>query len=154
MKRPTVDDYVQNGIYGEKQTKPDERRRFLGTIRERIVIALTTSQVRKEKIFVEVKDALKTNKKATLFLNGDLDYRHLSDYIKLANDAGVTYSMVTNLEQTTDIGLVLAYDYAIDKEEIFVKEQSSDDGNEEENDDGGFSLMNTFKQLFTPKDKV
>ncbi|SID83289.1 Uncharacterized conserved protein [Mycobacteroides abscessus subsp. abscessus] len=50
-----VDDYVKQGMYGQKQTKPDERRKFLGTIRERIVIALTQPQVRREGTHREVE---------------------------------------------------------------------------------------------------
>ncbi|MEK5037091.1 DUF1694 domain-containing protein [Sporosarcina sp. FSL K6-3457] len=36
-----VDDYLQRGFYGAKEMKPAECRKFLGTIRERIIIALT-----------------------------------------------------------------------------------------------------------------
>ncbi|UTE78040.1 MULTISPECIES: YueI family protein [unclassified Rossellomorea] len=124
MSKPTIDDYLENGIYGQKQTKPDERRKFLGTLRERIVIALTQSQVREKGIYKEVQDQLKKHPDAKLLLNGNMSYTFLSKYIKLADTYHVSFSMVTNKEIETDIGLVLAYDHAIDQEEIFVQKKS------------------------------
>ncbi|WP_244886933.1 YueI family protein [Rossellomorea vietnamensis] len=124
MSKPTIDDYLENGIYGQKQTKPDERRKFLGTLRERIVIALTQSQVREKGIYKEVQDQLKKHPDAKLLLNGNMSYTFLSKYIKLADTYHVSFSMVTNKEIETDIGLVLAYDHAIDQEEIYVKKKS------------------------------
>ncbi|QHE59968.1 DUF1694 domain-containing protein [Rossellomorea vietnamensis] len=124
LSRPTIDDYLENGIYGQKQTKPDERRKFLGTLRERIVIALTQSQVREKGIYKEVQDQLKKHPDAKLLLNGNMSYTFLSKYIKLADTYHVSFSMVTNKEIETDIGLVLAYDHAIDQEEIYVQKKS------------------------------
>lgn len=118
-----VDEYLQKGMYGEKQTKPDERRKFLGTLRERIVIALTQPQVRKSGINNEAEKAMKENLQAHLYLNGNMNYEYLSKYIKTASKYHIEYTMVTNKEHNTDIGLVLAYDYAIDKEDIFVDDE-------------------------------
>jgi uncharacterized protein YueI len=124
VSKPTIDDYLENGMYGQKQTKPDERRKFLGSLRERIVIALTQNQVREKKVYQQVEESLKEHKGAKLLLNGNMNYNYLSKYIKLANQHGVSFSMVTNKESQTDIGLLLAYDHAINKEEIYVNKQS------------------------------
>ncbi|WP_456272574.1 YueI family protein [Bacillus sp. AK031] len=122
MERPSVDEYVQQGMYGQKQTKPDERRKFLGTLRERIVLAMTQSQVRKDGILKQAEAALKENKGAHLYLNGNMSYTYLSKYIKSADKNGIEYTIVTNKEHNSDIGFVLAYSYAIDKEEIYITE--------------------------------
>lgn len=119
-----VDDYIQQGIYGEKQTKPDERRKFLGTLRERIVIVLTQSQVRESGMYIQVEEALKENPKAHLYLNGNMSYGEFSKYIKAAGDYKVEYTIVTNKDHNSEIGLVLAYDHAIDKEEIYVQKET------------------------------
>ncbi|MCA1056142.1 YueI family protein [Rossellomorea aquimaris] len=123
MTKPTIDDYLENGMYGQKQTKPDERRKFLGSLRERVVIALTQNQVREKKVYKEVEESLKEHKGAKLLLNGNMHYSYLTKYIKLAGQYGVSFSMVTNKETETEIGLLLAYDHAIDKEEIYVTKQ-------------------------------
>ncbi|WP_409252711.1 YueI family protein [Bacillus sp. SCS-153A] len=123
VERPGVEDYLQQGIYGQKQTKPDERRKFLGTIRERIVLALLQKQVRKKSILPQVEILMKEHKEAHLYLNGNMSYTYLSKYIKLAEKYSIHYTMVTNKEHNTDIGLVLAYGHAIDKEEIYIEDK-------------------------------
>ncbi|MBP2240906.1 uncharacterized protein YueI [Cytobacillus eiseniae] len=119
-----IDDYIQQGIYGDKQTKPDERRKYLGTLRERIVIVLTQSQVREAGIYKQVIDAYKENRKAHLYLNGNMSYSELSKYTKAAGDYSIEYTIVTNKEYNSEIGLVLAYDHAIDKEDIYVHKET------------------------------
>ncbi|MBB4825521.1 uncharacterized protein YueI [Sporosarcina luteola] len=118
-----IDDYIQQGMYGNKEIKRSERKKFLGTFRERIVIALTLGQVRERGIYKEVEAAIKENKSAHLYLNGNIHYEVLSKYTKIASENDVLYTIVTNLESETDIGLVLAYNYAIDKEEIYIERE-------------------------------
>jgi len=121
---PTLEDYLEKGIYGAKEVKPDERKRFLGTIRERIVLALTDGQVYSGKIYPELIDEMKKHPQAKMLLNGQIPYTYLSKYAKLANDYQIPFKIVDHKEHTTDIGLVLAYDnVAIDKENIFIQEK-------------------------------
>lgn len=124
LERPGVDDYLQQGMYGQKQTKPDERRKFLGTIRERIVFALVQKQVRKKGILPQAESLMRENKEAHLYLNGNMSYSYLSKYIKMAEKYGIHYTMVTNKEHNSDIGLVFAYGHAIDKKEIYIDEKA------------------------------
>lgn len=143
-----IDDYLQQGIHGMRETKPSERRKFLGTIRERIVIVLTQIQVRERGTYKQVEDAIKKNKKAHLYLNGNMEYSALSKYTKIAAKYHVNYTMVTNKEHNSEIGLVLAYDYAIDKEEIYVKKQIPAAKADESNEKGLFTI---FTKLFKRK---
>ncbi len=143
MSKKTVDDYIEQGIYGAKEINPDERRKFLGTLRERIVIALTASQVRDDQVQIEVEEAIKNNKQAKLLVNGNIDYMYLSKYIKVAQTHNVAFTVVTNKEHNSDIGLVLAYDYAIDKEEIYLNEMAEKQPKEAavEGKSSGFSFL-------------
>ncbi|WP_066057798.1 YueI family protein [Robertmurraya korlensis] len=121
--RPDVDDYLQQGIHGEKEINPEERRQFLGTLRERVVIALKQAQLMEPGIYPEVETALKGNKNAHLYLNGNMSYEYLSKYKKIADKFDLEYTIVTNKEYDSELGLVLAYDYAIDKESIYVEKK-------------------------------
>jgi uncharacterized protein YueI len=123
MSGSKVDEYLQQGIHGAKQTKPDERRRFLTTIRERVVIALTQAQVMKKGVEPEVAKLMDENLKAHLFLNGNIPYSYLSKYIKEAEKRDIEFTIVTNKEYDSELGLVLAYDYAIDKEDIYLSKK-------------------------------
>ncbi|MFB5197909.1 YueI family protein [Neobacillus sp. KR4-4] len=120
MKKPTVDEVLQQGIYGPLQTKPDERRKFLGTLRERIVLALTKSQVGEANIYPQVEKQMKEKPQSHLFLNGNMSYETLSKYVKLATKYKVEHTLVTNKDHDSEIGLVLAMDHAIDKEDIYI----------------------------------
>ena len=122
LSKKTVDDYIEQGIYGKKEINPEERRQFLGTLRERVVIALSTSQVREKYILPQVEKEMRSNQKAVVYLNGNVDYSYLSKYIQLAQKHKLSYTVVTNKEYNSKVGLVLAYDHAIDREEIYITE--------------------------------
>lgn len=119
-----LDDYIQRGVYGVRETKPDERRKFLGTLRERVIVVLTKQQVREKGTYKEVEEQMRRYKNATLFLNGTMNYSYLSDYIKLANQQGIKFLVSTNKEYNTDLGLVLAHHDAINKEDIYIEKQN------------------------------
>ncbi|MEH7272387.1 YueI family protein [Neobacillus vireti] len=124
MKKPNVEEVLQQGIHGPLETKPDERRKYLGSLRERIIIALKKSQVAEAAIYPQVEREMKQNPQSNLFLNGNMDYSVLSKYVKLAVKYKLEHTIVTNKEHDTDIGLILAMDYAIDKEEIYITKKA------------------------------
>lgn len=146
MNKKTVDDILQEGIHGPKEIKPAERKEFLGTIRERVVVVLTQAQVLQKQIPNGFMDLLKTNKEAKLYLNGHINYSHLSKFVKAADEHGVQFKIVTNKEYNSPNGLVLAYDYAINKENITLIEQSAENKAEETTKKKGF--FESLKQMF------
>ncbi|MBS4173388.1 YueI family protein [Bacillus sp. FJAT-49736] len=122
---PSLDDYLEKGLYGEKQIKPAEKKKYLGTYRERIIVALTKSQVMEKSVYPEVEDFIKTNPDANLLVNGDLLYSAISKYLQIAKKYGNNFSIVTNHTNSTNIGLVLAHSYAIDKENIYIQKSKA-----------------------------
>ncbi|MFT4415921.1 YueI family protein [Fredinandcohnia humi] len=147
MERSSVDDYLQQGIHGGKETKPEERRKFLGTLRERVIIALMASQVREGRIYREIEEACKGNRGAHMYLNGNMSYRFLSKYVKVAEKYNLKYTLVTNKEYNSDLGLVLAYDHAIDKEDIYVSKEENKITHEKVNNEKK-GLFSIFKKAF------
>lgn len=146
MAKKTVDDYIQEGIYGAKEIKPEERKKYLGTLRERIVIVLTKGEVMKDPIPPEFIQILRENKTAQMFLNGEITYSYLSKYVKLADQNNVKFKIVTNKDYQTNIGLVLAYDHAIDKENITLGKMNNQAVKKKEEEKGAFSFIkNIFK---------
>jgi len=120
LGKPTVDEILQQGIHGPLETKPGERKKYLGTLRERIIVALKRSQVRETEVYPQIENNMKQYPDAHLFLNGSIEYQAISKYIKLAAKYKIEHTIVSNMENDTDIGLVLAMDHAIDKEEIYL----------------------------------
>lgn len=117
-----IEEYLERGIYGVKETKAEERTRFLTALRERIEISLKKGQVMREKPYPEVTEKMKKVQNGHLYLNGNLDYRFLSKYIKTANDTKVPFTIVQNQEADTDIGLVLTGNHGSEEKEIFIEE--------------------------------
>lgn len=146
MKKYDVDEILQEGIYGAREIRPDERRKFLGTLRERVVVGLTDKQVKKQGIYAEVEELLKIHPQARLLFNGDIDYVYFSHYIELAEKHGIDYRFVSDQESDTEIGLVLAYDHAVDLEEIYVKDQPNEDTKEAPPSSG---ISSFFKKFFS-----
>ncbi|MGG3467680.1 YueI family protein [Neobacillus pocheonensis] len=124
MKKQTVEEVLQQGIHGPLETKPDERRKYLGTLRERIIVALLKSQVAETKIYPQVERYMKEYPGSHLFLNGSMSYENLSKYVKIATKNKIEHTIVTNKSHDTEFGLILAMNYAIDKEEILITKNS------------------------------
>jgi uncharacterized protein YueI len=122
MVNKNVEDYLQEGIYGQKQNKPEERNMYLTTLRERVEIALTIGQVMQSNVYSEVAGSMRSSQSLQLLLNGSIAYPHLSKYIKLANEKNVPFTIVQNKDTKTPIGLVLTHATAIDKEQIYVED--------------------------------
>lgn len=118
MSNKNVDDILQQGIFGAKELKPAERKKYLGTFRERVVAVLTQGQIREKTIYRELIKRMKTYNESTLLLNADIDYEYLKKYVDAAVENKIPYKLVMNKESETEIGLVLAVEDAIDLEDI------------------------------------
>ncbi|RFA33395.1 hypothetical protein CAI16_14705 [Virgibacillus dokdonensis] len=141
MSKKNVEDYLTEGMYGTRLPKDHERKQFLGTLRERIVLALTKGQVMSNKGLEQLEEAMKKNPEAKLIINGHVSHRFLTEEKKIADKYGISHSTITNEEaEDTNIGAVLTYDYAIDKEDIFIQEETEqpDDEEEKREEDGSF----------------
>ncbi|MGG3497913.1 YueI family protein [Peribacillus simplex] len=124
MSRLKVEDYLEQGIYGPKEIKPGERREFLGTLRERVVIVLKKSQVFEMNVYPEIEQIMKRHPRSNLFLNGQMDYQYLGKYIKLAISHNIPYKIVLNKDHNSDLGLVLAENNAINNEVIYIEKKN------------------------------
>lgn len=123
MKEESVDFYLQQGIFGHAETKPNERRMFLGSLRERALLALTKGQVLRNKPYQEVEQVLKSNRQATVLLNGELSYASYSQYVKMANAAGCSYKVVNHHEAHSPFGLVIELSNAVNQEHIYIEDE-------------------------------
>jgi uncharacterized protein YueI len=144
MNNKSVDDYITEGLYGKRRPKEAERQIFLGTLRERIVIALTKGQVMTDNGLHKLEEAMKENQDAKLLINGHVSSRFLKEEKALANKYNISYTSITDENSDTDIGAVLTYDYAINKDEIFIEEEEKEEESPESN-----SFLSRIKKLFS-----
>lgn len=87
------------------------------------------------------------HKDAKLLINGHIAYRFQREEKALASKYNIPYTTVTNEESNTDIGAVLAYDYAIDKENIFIEDNPQEEKKEKPVDTDTF--ISKIKNWFT-----
>jgi len=147
MGKKNVDDYLTEGIHGPRRPLEAERRKFLGTLRERIVLALTISQVMTDSGIKKLEEVMKEHPDTKLMINGQVSYRFSSAEKSLARKYNIPYTVITNEEYETNIGAVLAYDYAINKENIFLQED--EDKETDEHMEKNSSLLVRFKNWFS-----
>ncbi|MUK89444.1 DUF1694 domain-containing protein [Ornithinibacillus sp. L9] len=149
MANKNVEDYLTEGIHGTRLPKQGERDYFLGTLRERIVLALKIGQIMTNKGLGKLEEEMQKHKDAKLIFNGHVASKFLKAEKELADQYNIPYTVVTNEETDTDIGAVLTYDYAIDKEDIFLDEEEELDSEEEANE-APTSFLSKIKQWFDP----
>ncbi|GAB2565632.1 YueI family protein [Gracilibacillus alcaliphilus] len=128
MARKEIDDYLQEGIYGAKELNPDEKRTYLGTYRERVILAVTKKEVRGKKGLETLEPLLQQYREAKLLINGQMNINYIRPYRELADKYNISYTYITNKESDSTYGLVLAADHAVDIKEIQLpKEDASEE---------------------------
>lgn len=145
MSNKDVQDYLTEGMYGTRLPKEEERKKYLGTLRERIVLALTIGQVMSDKGIKALETAMEENKDTKLILNGRVSNRFLAEEKALANKFNIPYTIITDEDSDTNIGAVLTYDHAIDKTDIFIKEEEDNEVKEEKKE---LSFLSKIKAWF------
>lgn len=132
MSGKDVNDYLTEGMYGVRRPKEKERLKYLGTLRERIVIALTTGEVMTDSGIEALDIAMKEHPDTKLIINGQVSHRFLNREKELADKHGISYTFISNENVQTHIGAVLTYDHAVNIEHIFIKDMKEDEPPEEQ----------------------
>ena len=115
MSDDNMQEHLNSAIYGPPQTKPDERRAYMGSLRERVALQVTNQALADPKRQAQVQPLLKDfhahGYKA--LLNGKLDNAITGPYMKMLTDANVPFTLVANeTAQTADkaAGLLIVAD--------------------------------------------
>lgn len=143
-----IDDYLNEGIYGIKETKASERKEFLGTLRERTILALTEGEVVQQKGLKQLEEAMKSYPDASLRFSGEVTMRFFKPYKSLASSRHIPYTSVTNQGADVDIALVLHVDHAIDKPDIFLHEEKEQEEATETTKKPEHSITSVLKNIF------
>lgn len=124
MSSDNVQDYLNKGMYGANQTNPEERRKYLGSLRERIYLSMTIEQVISKNYLSTLKKEIIAHPNHTLLLNGTIDMENLETYIQLSNQLHCPFRMVSDENaKKTSIGLVYVAKEAVNVEVIDVSKK-------------------------------
>lgn len=121
-----LQNHMNKGMYGTPQINPDERRRYLGTFRERVDVTITFEELRDQESLTDLALEMKLHPDYRLIINGQVDQTSLSRLIRLANEAGVAFTATSDrtLPNTaTDLAVVFCdKTQAIHREKVDIFE--------------------------------
>lgn len=125
MTKKDVQDYLEKGMFGTPQLKPDEQRKYLGTFRERVYLSMTIEEMRNKQNLRHLKTELAQNPNNQLLINAAVGITIQSDYMKVAQEAGCLFKIVDTDHNTDNeaIGLVYAGETPANLETISVSEK-------------------------------
>lgn len=148
MTKRNVEDYLQEGIHGVRRPKEAEREKYLGTLRERIVLVLTIGQVMTDSGIDALDRAMRDHPNTKLLINGQVHSRFLDREKAVARKYKIPYTIVSNEEVETKVGAVLTYDYAVHIEDIYVEEEEDQEENKKRTKKENNSLFTRVRKWF------
>lgn len=124
MSSDNMQNYLNKGMYGANQTKPEERQKYLGSLRERIFVSMTIDQLTSKTYIEALEKEVTIHPNNTLLFNGSVDITELDPYIKLSNQLDCTFRIVTDdFAKKSNIGLVYVAPQEVDNDIIDVAEK-------------------------------
>lgn len=99
---------AREGAFGPTEFKKGEKNRFLGEFEERVIAYLTEKQIKETALYPEINDALKNTEANKLIIRGDINKKHISDYIKWAREEGVRFNRKNSPEFRGNVALAVA----------------------------------------------
>lgn len=119
MSKSELEKALERGIYGTPELKKEEKKAYLGNFRERVLKALTKKQIEEPGTYKEILDAIRDPRAKRLVITNDVQLSFAMDYINLAKQNNLEFTLVNGQNFTGDIGLVVVSDTAVDVENIF-----------------------------------
>lgn len=115
---------ILRGIHGTPELKREEKNKYLGEFRERVIKALTIDQVHEQGTYPEILEAIRHPKANKLVISRKVDLDYARDYIQLARDEGLSFKTVASPSFKGDVGLVVVSDEAVDIENIGIPDRA------------------------------
>lgn len=128
MAPKDVQDYLDKGMYGTPQIKPDEKKKYLGTFRERVVFILTAEEMTNHQFDTFCQEQFNSYPEGHILINANVDMDIQNRFMQLAQKTGRSFRLVDTDEATIsndDIALVYAVDTAINIDNIRASIRSS-----------------------------
>jgi len=120
MDKSELEKTIEYAIGGIPQIKPDEKRKWLGEFRERVILGLTMEQSFMIEAQDYVEDALKDNMAEIIIVNQKIPMEVMSKYMKLAKDTSKEFKTIsTNSEEA--MGIVVVSRQAVERGNVEVE---------------------------------
>lgn len=77
------------------QTLPDERRRYLGSLRERVLIQMTNEQLNNQKLCTEFIDHIDDYKNYSILINGKIsDNEFITKVMEICSQKDINFTLI------------------------------------------------------------
>lgn len=125
-------DRLMQQLNGNPQTLPDQRRLYLGSLRERVALAITNQELAADTTLPSFVAALKPYAKDSTYkvlLNGKVDISKTAPYMKAIKAQGLAFTLVNDDTASLDpkrFFLLVVNQQAINRENIALPIQKSD----------------------------
>ncbi|MEX0380088.1 DUF1694 domain-containing protein [Leuconostoc sp. MS02] len=109
---------------GQSQINPDEQRRYLGTFRERVVVAVKASQLGNTHIQSQFETALRSHSMGKVLIDQSIAGDNFSAYVAIATRTKHPFTLLSHTSdvsfQDDPIAILLAADTAVDIDNIYL----------------------------------
>lgn len=112
---------LQFGIHGTPELKREEKQRYLGEFRERVVAAIRYDQAGSMEILKQVERLLQQSRVSIVKIHVNLAYETAKKYQDLARRFGKHHTLISGPEYEQEYAVILASDTAVEKEDIHIK---------------------------------
>jgi uncharacterized protein YueI len=125
MATDDVNQRIEDSALGGRQTKPDERRQYMGSLRERVFLAITVGQLADPAILNTFTQHCADYQGYTALLNGKVSNSIMGDYMKALNNKNVPFTLVNDPDTPADaaaMGVLIVAKDAINRSVINIKD--------------------------------
>jgi uncharacterized protein YueI len=97
MNNDNVNDRLeQSSMGGTPKINPDEQRRYLGTFRERVSLAIKIADLSNTNTITALKDEFKNHDNYQLIINGNIEHNLIAPFIQLASQNNIKFVIKTD----------------------------------------------------------
>ena len=108
------------------QTCPDERRRYLGSLRERVLVRMTVQETNNPELDTLFLDHLKDFKDYTILINGKMPQnKFISKVMSLCSQEGIKFTLInddTAKDEPDATGILVVSKTAINRYRIDIRQ--------------------------------
>ncbi|WP_273724809.1 DUF1694 domain-containing protein [Leuconostoc mesenteroides] len=109
---------------GSPKINPDEQNRYLGTFRERVIVAIKVSQLGNSNIQSQFAASLKSHSIGKVLIDQQLAGDYFSTYVGLATQSKHSFTLLSDstksAHQEDPIAVVLAANTAVNIDNIYL----------------------------------
>lgn len=118
-----VNERLTNSLYGNPETLPDERRQYLGSLRERVSLAITVQEAANPRALALLEKHLADFPDQSALINGKVDHQQMGPYLQLLAKENYPFTLINKPETPAandSLALLIVARQAINQEVIDI----------------------------------